>query len=124
MTTDEWFDPSKIRVAHIITKLETGGAQYNTLYTLEHLDREKFNVMLICGIGGREDERALKSNYPVFMTHYLRREINPWNDFMAFMTMWVILTRMRPDIVHTHSSKAGILGRMASYACRLTPRWV
>ena len=42
----------RIRIAHIITKMELGGAQHNTLYTLRHLDRSRFEPVLIAGPGG------------------------------------------------------------------------
>src|SRR5258708_36189079 len=48
----------KLRVAHIITQLELGGAQRNTLYTLSHLAPDRFEPMLICGRGEILDEEA------------------------------------------------------------------
>ncbi len=49
---------AKIKIAHIITLLELGGAQENTLYTCEHLDKTKFDVFLISGKGGILDEKT------------------------------------------------------------------
>ncbi len=105
----------KIKAAHIITKLELGGAQQNTLYTVEHLDKDKFDVTLICGSGGLLDEESDKKGVRVIFIPSLKtRWIVPWFDIMAFLKLWRICKKERFTIVHTHSSKAGILGRWAA----------
>jgi glycosyltransferase involved in cell wall biosynthesis len=106
-----------MRVVHIITKLELGGAQQNTLYTVSHLDRTKFEPHLICGSGGILDNeaRALK-DVAVHFASSLEREIRPLTDYHAFHELKDLLIKLRADIVHTHSSKAGVLGRMAASA--------
>jgi glycosyltransferase involved in cell wall biosynthesis len=106
-----------IRVVHIITKLEFGGAQMNTLYTVEHLDREHFKVALIAGVGGYMAPRAkaLQDTRCYFIPE-MRRSISVLRDWRAFLKIRRILKKLRPHIVHTHSSKAGILGRWAAYA--------
>lgn len=103
----------KIKVAHIITLLELGGAQENTLYTCEHLDRNKFDVVLICGKGGILDDKT--KNIKTYFVKELIREICPLYDMIAFIKIYRILKKEKPDIVHTHSSKAGILGRWAAW---------
>lgn len=109
--------PETIRVVHIITKLEFGGAQMNTLYTVEHLDREHFEVTLIAGVGGYMAPRAkaLQNTRCYFMPE-MRRPISLLRDWRAFWKIRRILKKLRPHIVHTHSSKAGIVGRWAAYA--------
>ncbi|MBI2447861.1 MAG: glycosyltransferase family 4 protein [Candidatus Omnitrophica bacterium] len=105
----------KIKAAHIITKLELGGAQQNTLYTVEHLDKDKFDVTLICGSGGLLDEESDKKGVRVIFIPSLKaRRIIPWFDIIAFLKLWRICKKERFTIVHTHSSKAGILGRWAA----------
>ncbi|HEY3175602.1 MAG TPA: glycosyltransferase family 4 protein [Candidatus Polarisedimenticolia bacterium] len=104
----------KIRVCHIITKLELGGAQQNTLYTLSHLDPARFEPILVTGSEGilvEEGRRAVRRTHLVAA---LRREISPLRDLSALRGLVGILRSERPDIVHTHSSKAGILGRWAA----------
>ncbi|MFH0948027.1 MAG: glycosyltransferase family 4 protein [Elusimicrobiota bacterium] len=103
----------KIKVAHIITLLELGGAQKNTLYTCEHLDKNRFDVILICGKGGSLDYKT--KNIKTFFVKELLRQICPICDLIALLKIYKILKKERPDIVHTHSSKAGILGRWAAY---------
>lgn len=102
-----------IKVFHIITKLELGGAQQNTVYTVRNLDKKKFDVRLITGTGGILDKEVNDLN-PVFLKE-LKREISPVNDFIALIKLYRILRREKPDIIHTHSSKAGIIGRIAGY---------
>ena len=113
----------KIKVVHIITKLELGGAQENTLYTVEHLDKKKFDVYLICGKGGILDYRAIelarKKSLNLYFIKNLIREINPWKDFLALKELIIKLDEIQPDIIHTHSSKAGILGRVSGYFLNL-----
>jgi len=111
----------KMRIIHIITQLELGGAQHNTLYTLKKLDRLKFEPVLITGKKGVlvPRARALKEVKCVFLST-LHRRIHPVWDVVAFFHLFVILQKARkqnPRIcIHTHSSKAGILGRWAAFA--------
>jgi len=110
-----------IKVCHIITKLELGGAQQNTLYTVKTLDRKKFTPLLITGLEGILIEEA--NRYYHVRKYYLSdliRKIRPVKDLRALYKIWRILRREKretpriPLIVHTHSSKAGILGRWAA----------
>jgi glycosyltransferase involved in cell wall biosynthesis len=106
----------RIRVCHIITLLELGGAQQNTLHTVAHLDRSRFQAILVTGSGGILDEEARR--IPGLRTIFvadLVRETDPLRDLSALLRLTTLLRRERPDIVHTHSSKAGILGRWAAF---------
>ncbi len=106
----------KIKIAHIITKLELGGAQQNTLYTAEHLPRDRYEVFLISGCGGILDEEAkIIPDTKIYFIPWLVREINPIYDFLALLRLLRLIRLLRPEIIHTHSSKAGILGRWAAY---------
>lgn len=102
-------------VCHIITKLELGGAQQNTLFTVAHLDPAKFRPILITGEPGLLDGEARK--LPGVEFHQIPsmvREIRPLEDLRALFALTRLLRRLKPAIVHTHSSKAGILGRVAA----------
>lgn len=103
-----------IRICHIITKLELGGAQQNTIYTVANLDRARFEASLVAGSDGLLVEEARASGVPVHLLSGLVREISPLSDARALASLYRLLSRERPDIVHTHSSKAGILGRWAA----------
>ncbi len=108
---------SRIRVVHIITMLELGGAQQNTLYTVANLNRSLFEPHLITGPGGVLDDeaRGLKDVSVRFCAE-LSRPIRPVADYQAYQQLRQQLKEIKPDIVHTHSSKAGVLGRLAASA--------
>lgn len=103
-----------LKAAHIITRLDFGGAQGNTLYTAAHLDRARFDPVIVTGAGGVMQPKAEPGR--LIVARNLVREINPLRDIAAFFELRAILRRLRPGVVHTHSSKAGILGRLAAAA--------
>ncbi|MBI5629358.1 MAG: glycosyltransferase family 4 protein [Elusimicrobia bacterium] len=109
----------RLKVFHIITRLDLGGAQQNTLYTVSHLDPARFEPWLICGRGGMLDQQALslqarRPSWSLRFLEGLEREIHPLKDVLAFLELVNLFLSERPDVVHTHSSKAGILGRLAA----------
>lgn len=107
-------------IVHVITQLELGGAQQNTLDTCAMLDRSRFDVVLLAGAGGRLDPQAANIEGLDFRTvKSLVRPIAPISDRAAFVEIRDILRRLvdsrkAPLIVHTHSTKAGIVGRLAA----------
>jgi glycosyltransferase involved in cell wall biosynthesis len=110
-----------IPVIHVITKLEFGGAQQNTLYTVQNLDRHMFRPILITGPGGHLMPEAQQMDTQLIVAKNLIREIKPLTDLKAYGEMTRILRSVTtgPAIVHTHSSKAGIVGRWAARRCRI-----
>lgn len=107
---------SSLPVVHIITKLEFGGAQQNTLYTVQNLDRSRFRPILITGPGGYLMPEAERMDVPLYVTQKLIRDVSPVTDLKAYREITRILRSVAPGpaIVHTHSSKAGIVGRWAA----------
>lgn len=103
-------------VCHIITKLDLGGAQKITLRTVAHLDRSKFRPVLIVGgeVGELDADATGISGTGFYRVPSLVRAIRPVQDVKALFSLTRLLRRIRPMIVHTHSSKAGILGRWAA----------
>lgn len=108
-----------IKTVHIVTKLELGGAQLNTIFTFEHLNRDIFEVYLFSGANGVLTDKVRKDadekNFSYTVIKDLVREIKPVKDVRAFFELKKRLKEISPDIVHTHSSKAGIIGRLASF---------
>lgn len=107
-----------MKIVHIITRLILGGAQENTLITCKLLAQRGHDVTLITGpaLGpeGELFEQAKNQGYEVIVIDRLRRAINPYNDTIGYIQIKKHLRRLQPDIVHTHSAKAGILGRLAA----------
>lgn len=114
-------------VVHIITKLELGGAQENTLYTCRGLDRARFAVVLMHGPDGMLDaEAAAIEDSTVHVIDDLVREVAPKRDVSCVRVIHRHLLQLRdrtdhPIIVHTHSSKAGVLGRAAAKLAGVGP---
>ena len=111
-----------MNIVHIITRLILGGAQENTLITCKLLAQRGHDVTLITGPAiGPEGElfnQTKGQNYKVIVLARLRRAINPFNDTVSYFQIKKLLRQLKPDIVHTHSAKAGILGRFAGYNLR------
>lgn len=110
-------------VCHVITRLIVGGAQENTILTCEGLHQRGYRVTLISGpTRGPEGslvERARQGGYTFIVLPELIRAVNPWMDFRARRYLAMEFRCLRPDVVHTHSSKAGILGRLAAHDARV-----
>jgi glycosyltransferase involved in cell wall biosynthesis len=110
-----------IRVVHIITRLILGGAQENTLYTAigQHRD-PRFDVTLLCGVDeageGNMFAEAQRAGVRTVVLPSLLREIRPLTDVKALLDVYRFLKSGSFTIVHTHSSKAGIVGRLAARA--------
>lgn len=113
---------AKATVVQVITQLELGGAQEIAMLFCRHLATRGFDVHLVAGRGGLLDEEAKQLAGVSF--HYddsLARELHPLRDLASWRSLATLLRGLRlqsglPMIVHTHSSKAGILGRWAAYA--------
>lgn len=114
---------SKLKIAHVITRLIVGGAQENTLATVRELQKNPaYTVVLITGPGlgpeGSMEDTAQKQKITMILFSQLRRAINPIRDTIVFFQLLFHFIRNRYDIVHTHSSKAGILARLAAFCAR------
>ncbi len=113
-----------MRIVHIITRLILGGAQENTLLTVDGLHhRHGDDVTLITGPAegpeGDLFERARQRALKVEVMPELIRAIRPMTDVRAYRLLRHALRRLKPDVVHTHSAKAGILGRAAAWRERV-----
>jgi glycosyltransferase involved in cell wall biosynthesis len=110
-----------MRITHVITRLIIGGAQENTILNCADLIREHGDeVLLITGppLGpeGSLLERARAEGVPLEIIDALRRPIHPWRDWSSYRRLKDVLRRFRPDVVHTHSAKGGVLGRAAAWS--------
>ncbi len=107
----------KIRILHVITRLIPGGADSNTIQTVRGLDPRYYQVDLAIGV---ESDFAFvaQSGVPtVVIVPDLVRNPSPWRDVKAIFQLARLMRKNRYHIVHTHTAKAGILGRFASALC-------
>ena len=113
-----------MRIAHIITRMIVGGAQENTLFNCEDLIRDfGDDVLLITGpsLGPEGDllGQGRGVEVPTRFVPELRRAISPPHDAASYRAIKQILRDFKPDVVHTHSAKGGILGRLAAASLRV-----
>lgn len=108
-----------MRVTHVITRLIVGGAQENTLASVLGLRAKPgVEINLIAGptTGPEGSLEHQATAFPNLLTIVpeLVRAIHPWKDALAYRRLCRLFRERRPQIVHTHSGKAGILGRLAA----------
>ena len=107
-----------MNICHVITRLIIGGAQENTLLTCRGLVEGGHRVTLVAGPetgpeGSLWDE-ARRGGAELIRVDCLRRSVRPFSDWKALRELRWVFERVQPEVVHTHSSKAGILGRAAA----------
>jgi glycosyltransferase involved in cell wall biosynthesis len=109
-----------VKVLHIITRMCLGGAEENTLFTVNGLDPTRFRTTL--AVGGESDPAVLDrvaAQVEVVRIPELVRDISPRRDAMAFSQLWRHMRERDYDIVHTHMAKAAALGRFAARAAKV-----
>ena len=110
------------RILRITNRFNLGGPTYNVAYLSKYLAPD-FETMLV---GGMKDESEEGSEFivenlgltPVIIPE-MKRAIDPKNDYLAYKKLKQIIQDFKPDIVHTHASKAGTLGRLAAASCKV-----
>jgi glycosyltransferase involved in cell wall biosynthesis len=119
---------SPIRVLHPITRLIIGGAQENTMLTADYLNHRpeyagQYEVSIVSGPQtgpeGSLIEETRARGVPLTILPELLREVSPANDLKALVKLTRMMRHGRYHIVHTHSSKAGLLGRVAAKIARV-----
>ncbi len=112
-----------MRIIHLITRLIVGGAQENTILTCEGLHARGHDVYLFAGSTtgpeGSLVERACSGGYAYEEFPDLIRAVRPLRDSAALRALRRRFRELAPDVVHTHSSKAGVLGRVAAHQARV-----
>lgn len=111
-----------LKVLRIINRFNLGGITYNVSYLSKYLP-DTYETLLI---GGPEEEGEESSLYipeslglqPIVIEE-MRRSINPFSDYFAYRRIKKIIKNFQPDIVHTHASKAGAIGRLAASRCKV-----
>lgn len=108
---------ARVKVLQIITLSEMGGAQKVVYHLAAGLDPEQFVITVACAPGGELINwlKNLPHQISVIEIPELKRNISPLNDIKALRKLYILMKKKNFRIVHCHSSKAGILGRMAAY---------
>jgi len=113
VTTEHQRARGPLRVVTLITRLE-GGAGVLTLRGAMALDPERFRVTIVTGSGNHLLDEAAAAGLEVITEPALRTPIDPGSDLRALRALAVLLRRRPFDVAHTHTAKAGVLGRMAA----------
>jgi len=111
-----------IRVLHVITRLTLGGSAENTVQQVVALGRAGYACTLAVGLAGSEAavvEDARRRGCRVRDVPGLARDVHPARDLRALGALLALVRRERPHVVHTHTSKAGFLGRLAARLARV-----
>jgi glycosyltransferase involved in cell wall biosynthesis len=121
-----------IDVVHIITRLDMGGSAQNTLLTLLHLDPNRYRLTLIKGPNApygltSQEETSLRESFNILLQRGIRiielpglvRRVDPLSDLKVLLELVRILRTLHADGVHTHTSKAGFIGRLAAKMVRV-----
>ncbi|TES86034.1 MAG: hypothetical protein E3J89_03395, partial [Candidatus Aminicenantes bacterium] len=116
-----------IKVLHIITRFDKGGSAQNTYLSLLGLRKKNYQLSLVSGLSlesemKHEEIKAKEKDIQILESEgiefiqcpFLLRRINVIKDLKAFFDIWRIIKKYNPLIVHTHSSKAGLMGRLAA----------
>ena len=108
-----------VRIVRIIARLNVGGPAMHTTLLCDRLGPPAYESVLVTGQPeaheGNMDDLVVQSGIRCYRVPSLRAPIHPWRDLMAFWQILRILRRLEPDIVHTHTAKAGALGRTAAW---------
>jgi glycosyltransferase involved in cell wall biosynthesis len=123
---------NKIRIIHVITRFDKGGSAENTFLSVHGLDRRRYDTWLIQGSSqesrmGSAEHSAVEQNLleleqlgvHIITLPDMVRSISPFKDAQAFLRLIRIFRQIKPQIVHTHTSKAGFLGRWAACLSRV-----
>jgi len=124
----------RVRVVHVITRFDKGGSAENTFLTVTGLDPARYETYLLAGSDGRDTAAAVSTpsaesaaaeenmarvqaaGVKTFIVPELVRPVAPLRDLRAFLRIRGLIRRLAPQIVHTHTSKAGIIGRLAAFS--------
>lgn len=112
--------PSKpVRIMRLISRMNVGGPAQHAIFLTQSMQNDQWKTFLCSGFEDHAEENMLDlaAARGVFVKRIfcMRRKVSVWNDLIAFGHILWLLWKFKPDILHTHTAKAGALGRMASF---------
>lgn len=109
----------KKKILRIVTRLNIGGVSLNVSNLAKHLPENMYETKVVHGLLGSDegDMSYVFDGIDKIFIPTLQRELNIVNDIKTFIEIVKIIKRYKPDIVHTHTAKAGLLGRIAAKIC-------
>lgn len=108
----------KVKVLHVITRFIAGSGG-NTLLSATGMDPQRYETWVAAMPGGPLWEPARSAGVRTVQVNHLRERISPWHDLMAVLELRRLIRRERFTVVHTHCSKAGLIGRVAARWARV-----
>ena len=109
-------------ILRVLTRLGSGGPPIHALLLTRELRNHGYRTYLAVGRCQGDDgdmSYLLDPGDPICFVPRMSRSMLPWNDIRAFFHLLRLMRRLRPDIVHTHTAKAGALGRVAAWFARV-----
>jgi glycosyltransferase involved in cell wall biosynthesis len=111
-------EPDRIRVMRVITRMNIGGPAYHVSILGSRLDPERFDTLLVHGSEGPGEasfaDLARREGCRVQVVEHLQPKVRPLSDLRALRELTRVVRRFRPHVVHTHTAKAGMVGRLAA----------
>jgi len=111
-----------VKVLQLITRLDKGGAPRIFLKLIRDLKEEGIDLVMASGPSQQPEEKprgfSQRFHIPYYPLPHLRREISPLHDALALLEIIALIRKEKPDLLHTHTTKAGILGRVAGWITR------
>ena len=104
-------------IVRVLTRLGAGGPPIHAVILTRELSKFGYSSILVTGSRHQQDgdmSYLLREDDPVYSIPEMSRSVSPWQDLRALIALYRFLRRQRPQIVHTHTAKAGVLGRIAA----------
>lgn len=110
---------TKVRVLRLVSRLNVGGPAHQALLLTRDLNPDRYESWLVAGQEPPGEARAVAwieaYGVPVYYVPFLEREPSWYKDLRALLYLWRFMLKKRPHLVHTHTAKAGALGRLAAW---------
>ena len=111
-----------MKILHLITRLDKGGSSDIAMLCAQEMTQRGHDVYLLSGSTKESDIKRSLAFVPedkIIFIKELVRSINPVSDLAAFFRIYLFINKIQPELIHTHSSKAGLLGRWAAWLFNL-----